>query len=71
LRNPITGTEQRDVPAQLDSAADRSVLPDALVQSLSLPQIESILIGGVGGDHANDALLPRAGSDSHIACSTH
>jgi hypothetical protein len=49
LRNPVSGTEQRDVPAQLDSAADRTLLPDALAQTLALPQIGTILIGGVGG----------------------
>jgi len=49
LRNPVTGTEQRDVPAQLDSAGDRTVLPDVLVQALNLPQIGTIPIGGVGG----------------------
>ena len=49
LRNPVTGAEQRDVPAQLDSAADRTLLPSALVQSLGLPQIGTIPIGGVGG----------------------
>ena len=49
LRNPISGSEQRDVPAQVDSAADRTLLPDSVVRSLSLPQIGSIPIGGVGG----------------------
>ena len=49
LRNPVNGAEQRDVPAQLDTAADRTLLPDALVQALALPQIGAISIGGVGG----------------------
>jgi hypothetical protein len=49
LRNPVTGAEQRDVPAQLDSAADRTLLPDTLVQTLTLPQIGTIPMGGVGG----------------------
>jgi len=49
LRNPVSGAEQRDVPAQLDTAADRTLLPDALVQALALPQIGTIPIGGVGG----------------------
>jgi hypothetical protein len=49
LCNPVTGAEQRDVPAQLDTAADRSLLPDALVQTLALPQIGTVQIGGVGG----------------------
>lgn len=49
LRNPVTGVEEQDVPAQLDTAADRSLLPDSLVQALALPQIGTIKIGGVGG----------------------
>ena len=49
LRNPVGATEQRDVPAQIDSAGDRTLLPDALVQALNLPQIGTIPIGGVGG----------------------
>ncbi len=49
LRNPISGAEQRDVPAQVDSAADRTLLPDGVVQALALPQIGTIPIGGVGG----------------------
>ncbi len=49
LRNPVTGAERRDVPAQVDCAADRTLLPDALVQDLGLPQIGATPIGGVGG----------------------
>jgi hypothetical protein len=49
LRNPVSGTEQQDVPAQVDTAADRTVLPEALAQTLTLPQIGTIPIGGVGG----------------------
>lgn len=49
LRNPITGAELLNVPAQLDCAADRTVVPEALAKSLALPQIGAITIGGVGG----------------------
>jgi hypothetical protein len=49
FRNPVSGIQQRDVPAQLDSAADRTLLPDTLVQALSLAQIGAVVIGGVGG----------------------
>src|SRR5262249_48851471 len=49
LRNPVTGAEQQAVPAQVDSAADRTLLPEAIVQALVLPQIGSNAIGGVGG----------------------
>ena len=49
LRNPVNGVEQQNVPAQLDTAADRTLLPGAVVQTLGLPQIGTIPIGGVGG----------------------
>jgi predicted aspartyl protease len=49
LRNPVSGDEAKDVPAQLDTAADRTLLPLAVVQALALPAIGSIPIGGVGG----------------------
>ena len=49
LRNPVTSAEQRDVPAQLDCAADRTLLPESIAQALALPQIGVITIGGVGG----------------------
>jgi hypothetical protein len=49
LRNPVTGADKQDVPAQLDPAADRTLLREAVVLALALPQIGTILIGGVGG----------------------
>ncbi|NUQ65992.1 MAG: hypothetical protein HUU20_26320 [Pirellulales bacterium] len=49
LRNPVTGAEEQLVPAQLDTAADRTLLPDTLVRSLALAQIGTVPIGGVGG----------------------
>ena len=49
LRNPANGRELTSAPAQIDSAADRTVLPQALVDSLDLAQIGSMLIGGLGG----------------------
>ena len=49
LRNPITGALPRDLPAQLDCAADRTLLPESIAQALALPPIGMIPIGGVGG----------------------
>jgi hypothetical protein len=49
IRNPATGKELANVPAQVDSAADRTVLPDRLVHDLELSQIGTTLIGGLGG----------------------
>ncbi len=49
LRNPADGSELPAVPAQIDTAADLTVLPQALVKNLGLAQIGSMLIGGLGG----------------------
>jgi hypothetical protein len=35
-RCPATNQALNDVPAQVDTAADRTVLPDSIIQSLSL-----------------------------------
>jgi gag-polyprotein putative aspartyl protease len=49
LQNPVTGAEIGAVPAQIDTAADRSLIPESVVQQLSLPQVSAITLGGVGG----------------------
>jgi hypothetical protein len=49
VRNPATGVELRDLAAQLDTAADRSVLPDSVAKSLALPQVGTMQFGGFGG----------------------
>jgi hypothetical protein len=49
LLNPITGAEQVGVPAQIDTAADRSLLPETIVESLRLPRIGDLPVIGVGG----------------------
>jgi hypothetical protein len=49
LRNPADGRELSSIPAQIDTAADRTVLPQALAESLGLAQIGTMLIGGLGG----------------------
>jgi hypothetical protein len=46
--NPATGTKR--LPALLDTAADRSVLPGAVVRSLGLTSIESHFFKGFGGE---------------------
>jgi len=48
VRNPQTSAELHDVPAQLDTGGDRTVLPADLVQTLGLFQFGSILIAGLG-----------------------
>lgn len=49
LRNPANAADLRDVPAQLDTAADRTVIPMPLVRTLSLPQVGTMQLGGFGG----------------------
>lgn len=49
LRHPLTGAELTDVPAQLDTAGDRTLLPLSMVHSLGLAAIGSVPIAGVGG----------------------
>jgi hypothetical protein len=49
LRHPRSGAEIVDVPALLDTAADRTLLPLPVAEQLSLDKIGDIEIGGVGG----------------------
>jgi predicted aspartyl protease len=49
LANPLTGAEVNNVPAQIDTAADRTLLPSTVVEHLALPVVGDIPIGGVGG----------------------
>ncbi len=49
LRNPANGNELAAVPAQIDTAADLTVLPQSLIKNLGLAQIGTLLIGGLGG----------------------
>ncbi|MBX9680532.1 MAG: hypothetical protein K2X38_17380 [Gemmataceae bacterium] len=49
LANPLSGNSIVNVPAQIDTAADRTLLPLALLYSLSLEPVDDLLIGGVGG----------------------
>lgn len=49
LRHP-DGSKQVDlVPAQLDTAADRTAIPDALAAGLGLVHIRDLPLGGFGG----------------------
>ena len=49
IRNPAPGRSVADVPALLDSAADRSVIPVSFVEQLGLVQIDEVPIMGFGG----------------------
>jgi hypothetical protein len=49
LGDPLGGAEVLDIPAQIDTAADRTLVPSALLQALGLQPVDEFLIGGVGG----------------------
>lgn len=49
LRRPIGGVPLTEIPAQLDSGADISVLPWSVVESLGLAQLDQLSIMGFGG----------------------
>lgn len=49
LRCPETGNSLSDVPAQLDCAADRSVIPGKLVGELGLVPFDELAVSGFGG----------------------
>ena len=49
LRNPATGQTHSNLPAQLDTAADRTVIPASLVELLDLHQVSTTLASGLGG----------------------
>src|ERR1700722_12360706 len=38
-----------DLPARIDSGADRSILPESLVLKLGLEEVEKLLFEGLGG----------------------
>lgn len=50
LRNAVSGVELQNVAAQLDTAADQTLVPDACVQALGLNPIGTVIIKGVGGN---------------------
>ena len=49
LRCPQTGRRADDVPAQVDTAADRTILPVKIVDAMGLAQIGHIRLMGFGG----------------------
>jgi hypothetical protein len=49
VRCPTTGTSVKDIPAQIDPAADRTVVPGGVVSALNLVQVGRFLFEGFGG----------------------
>ena len=48
IRDPNTGVASGEIPAQIDSAADRTVVPGSVVEALGLVQSGSVLVAGLG-----------------------
>jgi predicted aspartyl protease len=49
VRNPADGSELQGIPAQIDTGADQTVLPETVVQGLQLPRMGTMLVGGFAG----------------------
>jgi hypothetical protein len=51
LRTPVIGPplEITHAPGQIDSAADRTVIPERFVQQLQLVHLDSLEVSGLGG----------------------
>ncbi len=50
LRCPATGNQLVNLPAQIDSAADRTVLPGSMVRTLGLVEDGRLLFQGFAGE---------------------
>jgi predicted aspartyl protease len=49
IRCPQTGARTEEVPAQVDTGAETSILPGALARSLGLAQMGAVSVAGFGG----------------------
>jgi len=49
VRHPQTETGVDDLAAQIDTAADFTVVPSAVINQLQLVQLDQVAIGGFGG----------------------
>ena len=50
VRNPEHDLASPEMPALLDSGADRTVIPGKLVTALRLSALRTMLVGGLGND---------------------
>jgi hypothetical protein len=58
LRNPTADSALSTTPAQIDSAADRTVIPGRMVDELQLASVRQIMVEGLGGNvHSLDAFI--------------
>jgi gag-polyprotein putative aspartyl protease len=60
ISNPLTGAEVRDVPAQLDTGADCTLLPQKFVDALGLNFSGSWTVGGIAGKVEEMRLYPAS-----------
>jgi len=49
LVHPVTSAMLSNLPGQVDSGADRTVVPTRLVEALDLPQVGERQVAGLGG----------------------
>ena len=49
LRSSVSSAEVKGVLAQIDTAADRSVVPSGVLDALGVQPIDTVTIAGVGG----------------------
>lgn len=52
IGDPISGAVAVDLSAQIDTAADRTLVPLAVVEALGLQAIDELRIGGVVGSNS-------------------
>ena len=58
--NPLTGAELRDVPAQIDTGADCTLVPSGVVATLGLNYSGSWSVAGVGSKVEEMRLYPAS-----------
>lgn len=58
FRHPTTHQSSNPIPAQIDSGADRTVIPKSVVENLNLVSVRQIMVAGFGGAlHALDEYI--------------
>lgn len=64
--NPLTGAEVRDIPAQIDTGADCTLVPSGVIATLGLKYSGSSTVAGVGGKVEEMRLYPAAIGNHHM-----
>jgi predicted aspartyl protease len=58
VRNPKADHASAEIPAQLDTGADRTVIPKRVAEEVHLSAVRKITVAGLGGDlHTLDVFL--------------